>query len=197
MLFLLDKPVMNLTTRALPVALILTASLTGCGGGSGAGASPKAWSSALCGGLGHLKDDEASLEASFTAQASKVAGDPAGSKKVFVDAINTVRADFTASITALKKVGNPAVTNGPAIQKQVLEALGKGEMLFVEAHDALNGTDPTAAALATSLRSVGTTLQAGGTSLQTAFEGIDKLDTSKKLDKAATANKDCDAITKG
>jgi hypothetical protein len=125
-------------------ALVLAFAAAGCGGGgdngngdSGSGTAPDAWAATVCGALG---DWVQSLQTGSNelGTAMRDTTDLKAVKARFVSFLEDAEKSSGEMVEKVKEAGPPDVSQGEAIQDELVEALTKVEQSFSNAVDRAN-----------------------------------------------------------
>ncbi len=179
----------------LTASLLASSALlvSACGSGS-SGATPKDWTSALCGGLSGVVSDQSSISSALKAQGATINTDPARFRDVFATSLGKLAGDFTTARGRLDKVGAPNVNNGDMLQKDVLAALDNGARIFNDAKTKVSSAKPDKTSVIAAVSDAGSALTKGGSTLQDALSKAQKDDVEKKISTAGSNNPECNKL---
>jgi hypothetical protein len=182
-----------LFAAALVVALSVVAS--GCGGGKKAsGTPPDKYAAGVCGAI-------VSWQQRLTQSGTKLGQELGGSSDpaVIKQKLSAFLADAVAStnkmISDVKAVGAPAVDKGDQLQSDLVNGLTRAKTALADAKakvDKLPSNDRTA--FITQTQQLGTTLQAQGRDIESAFNSLDTKYHSKALNEAFSKNSACQKL---
>jgi hypothetical protein len=181
------RPVRRLAaTSLLIVALLVTLA------GPASAASPKAWTTSVCGALDTwvTKIDQASSKAAKAAPKSA-----ADVKKRLGKLLSTAQAQTKTLIADLKGAGKPDVQGGQQIAATMREGYAQALRTITQARKSLaqaSTTDPQA--FTTAARTSQDALEAGLEAIQAAFSAARTADAAPLL-KAFAANDDCQIVS--
>jgi hypothetical protein len=159
--------------------------------------SPSKWAPKFCTALGSWKDTISQKANDVETSLSDV-GDLVEARDKLVQYLGEMESATQDAIDGLKKAGTPSSPNGGKIAALFVTALKTAKGDFTTAkHNASNlpTNDPTA--FATKGGQIGTDLTTAGDEIGKSFNGVEKLDKGKKLEKAVTAASQCAFLSGG
>jgi hypothetical protein len=168
--------------------------LAACGGGSSSsagGVAPATWAHSVCTAMKGWRDKL--QKGSQDIQAS-VAGatTPEAARTTFVDFLKGAETSTDQMLSELQAAGQPDVSKGADIAKDLSNALGQAKPVFQQAvstAETLPVDDP--AKFSQGAAALGTQMQTSFTTFTTALDGIDKKYSAPALDAAVKRDAVC------
>jgi hypothetical protein len=153
--------------------------------------SPNKWAPKFCTML-KTWVDTFSLKAGDVESSLSSASDLQTARDQLVQNLGEMEGATQDAINALKRAGTPATPNGGKIVALFAKAFQTTKAKLADAKDdasKLSTTDPTA--FATAGVQIGTSLSRTGDDVGKSFDGVEKLDKGKKLEKVLKATRVC------
>jgi hypothetical protein len=179
-------------TVGLVCVLVISITLTACGGSGSSGVSPATYVKSICQAIGPF---EQSVQSRSTALKNLTGvKSPAQGKQLLQNFLNAVASDTDTALTKLKAAGSPSVSNGKQVSQAVVGA-------FTQLKSALQKAAASAGSLPTTspeaFRAAAVQL---GSSVQTSMTGIgSSLSNLKSSDLESAAKKEpaCQSLASG